>query len=108
MTKALKAVASLGDALTEAKRSASFTGPMRFNLLALLDAILVPAPFGRTCAAEFFESEAGAHLTSALRYPLYVDSRNCSGPPNVLRHPPLANMIDRYLAEDAARIKNEI
>lgn len=41
-------------ALERAKRTASFSGPMRVNLLAMLDEIGVPALFGRPHAAEFF------------------------------------------------------
>ena len=108
MASSLSAGASLVDALANAKRSASFSGPMRSNLLALLDAIRVPALFGRSRAFEFFESGRRVHFTSALRYPVYVDGRNYSGSPNLLRHPLLTAMIERYLAEEVARIKNAI
>jgi hypothetical protein len=106
MARCLSLGASLADALAEAKRSASFSGPMRSNLLALLDAIRVPTLFGHASAAEFFETGAKVHFTSALRYPVYVDGRNYSGSPNLLRHPLLTAMIDRHLAEEAVLIKN--
>jgi hypothetical protein len=108
MAAALRAGNSLEDALATAKRSASFSGPMRANLLALLDAIKAPALFGRARAAEFFDADTRVHFTSALRYPVYVDGQNYSGSPNPLRHPVLAAMIERYLAEEVARIKNAI
>jgi uracil-DNA glycosylase len=108
MATALRAGNSLEDALASAKRRASFSGPMRANLLALLDAIRVPALFGRSRAAEFFDADTRVHFTSALRYPVYVEGRNYSGSPNPLRHPILAGMIERYLAQEAAQIKNAI
>lgn len=108
MSRSLNAGASIDDALADAKRSASFSGPMRSNLLALLDAIRVPALFGRMSASEFFENGVRVHFTSALRYPVYVDGRNYSGSPNLLRHPLLTAMIERYLVEEAARVRNAI
>lgn len=108
MATALRAGNSLEDALAVAKRSASFSGPMRANLLALLDAIKVPVLFGRAGAAEFFDAGTRVHFTSALRYPVYVDGRNYSGSPNPLRHPLLTDMIERYLADEVAQIKNAI
>lgn len=108
MAVALRAGCSLEHALASAKRSASFSGPMRANLLALLDAIKVPALFGRARAEEFFDGGTRVHFTSALRYPVYVDGRNYSGSPNPLRHPILTAMIERYLAAEMAQIKNAI
>jgi len=108
MAAALRVGRPVDEALATAKRSASFSGPMRANLLALLDRIRVPALFRRARAAEFFEHGARVHFTSALRYPVYVDGRNYSGTPNPLRHPLLVSMIDRYLAEEAERIGHAI
>jgi hypothetical protein len=101
MAAALRAGAAHDEALLRTKNSASFSGPIRRNLLALLDAIGVPALYGRTCAAEFFEQGSRVHFTSVLRYPVYLRGRNYSGSPDILRHPLLRNLINRYLAEEA-------
>jgi hypothetical protein len=117
--QATKALASLAadlrrgliaeQALANAKRTASFSGPMRPNLLALLDAIGVPALFGRRSAADFFDGPAGlVHFTSALRYPVYLGTRNYSGSPNPLRHPVLRRMIETHLAEEATALPRAV
>lgn len=89
-------------ALERAKRTASFSGPMRTNLLAMLDAIGVPALYGRERSEEFFsDAKSRVHFTSALRYPTYLGGKNYSGTPDPLKHPMLRKMIDTYLAEEA-------
>jgi hypothetical protein len=96
-------------ALERAKRTASFSGPMRSNLLNMLDAIGVPALFGRQHAAEFFsDAKARVHFTSSLRYPVYVDGENYSGSPKPLSHPLLRGMIDTHLFEEAKALPKAI
>lgn len=88
-------------ALARAKRIASFSGPMRANLVALLDAIGLPALYGHSRAAEFFvDGGARVHFTSVLRYPVFIDGRNYSGTPAPLAHPLLRAMIERHLASE--------
>jgi hypothetical protein len=92
-------------ALAKAKRTASFSGAMRGNLVAMLDAVGVPRLFGRPSASEFFSRGDGlVHFTSALRYPVYVSGQNYSGAPAPLGHPVLRGMIDTHLAEEAATL----
>lgn len=117
-TQAANALASLaGDlktntpivtALAAAKRTASFSGPMRTNLLAMLDEIGVPAAFNRRFASDFFAEGSCVHFTSALRYPVYVAGKNYSGSPDPLATPVLRRMIETYLAEEAATLPQAI
>lgn len=94
-------------ALERAKRTASFSGPMRANLLAMLDEIGVPALYGRGSAAEFFsDRQARVHFTSTLRYPVYLNGQNYSGTPNPLSQPMLRRMIETHLAEEAERLRS--
>ena len=96
-------------ALERAKRTASFSGPMRSNLLSMLDAIGVPALYGREEAAEFFsDAQARVHFTSTLRYPVFVDGKNYSGSPSPLNHPMLRAMIDTHLVEEAQALQRAI
>lgn len=96
-------------ALERAKRSSSFSGPMRSNLLSMLDAVGVPALYGRQQAAEFFsDAKARVHFTSALRYPVFIDGENYSGSPNPLNHPLLRGMIETHLLEEAKALPNAI
>jgi hypothetical protein len=96
-------------ALSDAKRTASFSGPMRANLLAILDAVGVPAVYGRPKAADFFSSDSDlVHFTSALRYPVYLNGANYSGSPAPLSQPMLRSMIETHLAEEVAALPNAI
>lgn len=96
-------------ALAHAKRTASFSGAMRGNLLALLDEVGVPGLFARKTAAEFFSPGSElVHFTSALRYPVFINGQNYSGSPEPLGHPVLRRMIDTYLAEEAAALPKAI
>lgn len=93
-------------ALERAKRTASFSGPMRANLTAMLDEIGVPALYGRTSAGEFFsDRHSRVHFTSALRYPVYLAGKNYSGTPNPLSQPILKAMIETHLAEEAKQLR---
>lgn len=118
-TQAANALASLSEdlragtpiekALANAKRTASFSGAMRGNLLAMLDAVGVPRVFGRASASEFFaEGDGLVHFTSTLRYPVYVGGQNYSGSPDPMGHPLLRDMIDTHLAEEAAALPKAI
>lgn len=96
-------------ALERAKRSSSFSGPMRSNLLNMLDAVGVPALYGRQTAAEFFsDADARVHFTSALRYPVFIKGENYSGSPNPLAHPMLRGMIETYLLDEARALPKAI
>lgn len=39
-------------------------------------------------------------FTSALRYPVYVNGKNYSGSPSILRHSLLLKMVDDHLASE--------
>lgn len=78
--QALRAGRSHADAMELAKATASFAGPMRRNLVDLLDHVGVAARLGIRSTAEFWGVEQGlAHLTSALRYPVFEGERNYAG-----------------------------
>ena len=101
MARALRQGQTPESALAIAKRAASFSGPMRSNLVALLDAIGLPAVYGHSSSADFFKDEgARVHFTSVLRYPVFVGGNNYSGTPAPLRHPLLRKMIDTHLGSE--------
>jgi hypothetical protein len=67
-------------ALELAKATASFAGPMRRNLVDLLDHVGVAERLGMHSTAEFWGAERHlAHFTSALRYPVFEGGKNYSG-----------------------------
>ena len=99
---ALRRGAGLDEALAVAKQTGSFSGPLRANLVAMLDAIGASRHLGVASAADLFTPGSGAvHFTSALRYPVFMKGANYNGTPNMLRTPILRSMIEIYLREEA-------
>lgn len=93
---------TLASTLRSAKLTASFSGAMRSNLIAMLDGIGVAQHLGLKSAAELFTPGGErVHLTSALRYPVFKDGENYNGTPDMIRTPLLRRMIEAHLAEEA-------
>ncbi len=93
--------ASDQEALKAAKVFASFSGPMRANLVALLDNIGLQSKLGIDSTDQLFGKRSDlCHFTSALRYPVFVENKNYSGSPSILKHPLLKKMVDDYLAKE--------
>ena len=93
-------------ALELAKQTASFSGPMRNNLIAMLDQIGLPAVLGvESCACLFDTRSDLVHFTSALRYPVFVDGKDYSGSPSILATPALREMTRRWLHEEVALLR---
>ena len=75
-------------ALTAAKAYASFSGPLRSNLVAMLDFIGLNSRLGLQSSATLWGSDNGSvHFTSALRFPVFVDGKNYSGQPGIASTP---------------------
>ena len=54
------------------------------------------------------EPDALAHFTSAPRYPVFFNGKNFNGQVDLTRSPPLARLLDRCLAEEAAALSGAI
>ena len=95
---ALRHGASPSDALQRAKSVASFSGPMRRNLVTMLDAIGLDDILGLGSCAELFGSahELATHL-SALAFPVFIDRRNYTGA-KITREPVFVALIQQVLA----------
>lgn len=107
--QALAEGASPAEASCRAKLTGAFSGPMRGNLVAMLDRIGVPAALGVRSAAELFEpGRELAHFTSALRHPVFVGSKDYNGMPDMLRTPALRRMVETHLAEEARAMPRAI
>lgn len=105
---AVKTGNSIG-ALEAAKVFASFSGPMRSNLVAMLDAIGVSELLGLASTGTLWESNAHlVHFTSALRYPVFVGGKNYSGSPSMLSVPLLRQQVETTLAEEMRELPNAI
>jgi hypothetical protein len=100
---------SIEEALNIAKKTASFSGAMRSNLVEMLDCIGVARLLKLTTTASLFERDStDMHFTSALRYPVFVDGENYSGTPSMLKVDALTRMVDTHLAEEARMLPNAL
>ncbi len=118
-TQALNAIGAAADALASgkpekeasriAKLTGSFSGSMRSSLVAMLDHVGVAQALGvPTCATLFDPTKEKVHITSALRYPVFVQGDNYNGSPDALRTPVLLSLIETCLADEAKRLQKAI
>lgn len=90
-----------------AKRTGSFSGALRNNLVALLDHFDVHRLLGLSTAAELFSTHGDlVQFTSVLRYPVFVDGDNFNGSPQ--RHERLIRMVRKYFVEDVRRLSSAL
>lgn len=95
---ALHEGATYEQALRRADRIASFGGPMRRNLVTMLDEIGVAESLDIGSCDDLFGSrhDLAAHL-SAVAFPVFLNGRNYSGA-NIARVPQLVAVIRQVLA----------
>lgn len=94
------------DAARIAKAHASFSGEaMRGNLIAMLDAIGVARWLGIKSTASLWDENVNlVHFTSALRYPVFVDGKNWSGTPDMVRTSVLRSTLEDYTGKELAEL----
>ncbi len=106
--KALLNGASDEEAVKAAKEVASFSGPMRRNLVAMLDFVGINGLLGiESCASLFDQHKELVHYTSTLRYPVFVNGDNYSGTPNMLKTPCLLQQVETFLAEEVQALSSD-
>ena len=90
----------------QAKETASFAGPMRRNLVRMLNHIGLQKRLGITdCEDLFTIRKELVHYTSALRYPVFVNGKNYSGrTPKMLKEPLLRDTIEQYLGDELRQL----
>ena len=92
--------------LKAALQTAAFSGPMRKNLIDMLDHVGVPRWLGLSSSAELFG--AAAHLvqwTSVLRNPVFHGGANYNGTPSMVRNEILRKQIVDGFGQDARQLK---
>jgi hypothetical protein len=95
--------------LAAAKVFSSFSGPMRANLVAMLDYIGLNRWLGIPTTAAVWDTRSDlVHFTSALRYPVYVDGKNYAGTPSMTATPILRDLLARCLGEEALTLPDAI
>jgi hypothetical protein len=93
------------EARRRARYAASFGGPMRKNLVTMLDGIGVNALLDVSSSQVLFDDErAHLHSTSILRHPVFVAGKNFTGHASVVTQSALASAMVRgiFLPELAA------
>jgi hypothetical protein len=96
-------------ALAAAKSFASFSGPLRNNLVAMLDFIGLNSWLGlQSCASLWLGDNDLVHFTSALRFPVFVDGRNYSGQPSITSIPLLRKFLTECLSEEASILSRAV
>ena len=100
--------AGMAEASAQAKRTASFAGPMRNTLSKMLDHIGLQTVLGYASCQEIWDIPGAVHYTSALRYPVFVNGKNYSGTPSPLKRPLLRQFIENELAAEARMLPNAI
>ena len=101
----LRAGLNDAEALRQAKKVASFSGPMRTALVDMLDRVGVHTILGLQSCAEMFTSASDlVHYTSVLRNPVLLDGKNYAGNPVILRTPYLRSMAESWLADEAREL----
>jgi hypothetical protein len=97
----LRLGASVQHADQAAKETASFAGPLRSNLVRMLDHVGVHTLLNIDSCARLFDTHRHLlHSTSALRYPVFVNGKDYSGSPSMLSRRTLRHQVETHLAEE--------
>ncbi|RTL82839.1 MAG: hypothetical protein EKK29_15500 [Hyphomicrobiales bacterium] len=108
-SRSLKNGNSEAEAMREAKTYASFSGPMRANLVAMLDSIGVNHWLGIPTTGSLWEADAHrVQFTSVLRYPVFVAGANYSGAPAPLSSPLLRRQLLTWFASELALLPHAV
>ena len=86
--------------LHEVKKNSSFEGPMRKNLITMLDELQLQNYLGLSSTSELFDTASHlVHTTSVITYPVFYNGKNFSGStPNILK----TELLKKYVLENFA------
>ena len=105
----MAAGAGRDEVLRAARQAGAFSGAIRPNFVALLDAIGVQRWLGIASCATLFDAHAHlVHIGAILRHPVFVDGKNYSGTPAMPRHAFLREETLRYFAHEAAMLPDAV
>ncbi|MDX1883230.1 hypothetical protein [Mycolicibacterium sp. 120270] len=100
---------SEADAFEAARTFASFSGPMRDNLVEMLDKIRANELLGLESTASLWNSDAHlVQFTSVLNRPVFVNGDNYSGNPPILSTPLLREQLRSGFASVATTLRDAI
>lgn len=106
----LQAGGSHIEACRAAREHASFSGPIRTTLVAMLDGIGINTALGiNTCWQLYGDRADLLHTTAAIRYPVFVRGQNYAGyTPNMLKTPLLRCYVTDVLGDELRRIPDAL
>jgi hypothetical protein len=98
------------DILKAVKSAASFSGPMRTNLINMLDHVGLHKKLGISSTDLLFTSHSHlVQMASILKNPVFVDGGNYSGSPSMLKTPLLKELIqDFFVKELCSKLKTPL
>lgn len=96
--------------LHQVKKSASFEGTMRNNLIAMLDELELPRYLGISSSSQLFgEASHLVYTTSILPYAVFFNHQNFNGSrPNILKTDLLLAYVKNYFMKDISKIENPL
>lgn len=102
--------ASPTEAAERAKVFASFSGPMRSNLVKLMDSVGLASSLNIRSTATLWGEDAGlVHFTSALRYPVFIDRKNWNGStPDALRSAIMLSWLEQYTGQELSSLPKAV
>ncbi len=107
--RCLRAGHSESQAMAAAKVFASFSGPMRTNLVAMLDSTGISRLLGVPSCGSLWNGDCNlVHFTSALRYPVLVDGKDYSGTPSMVSTPLLRRHLMKWFSAEASMLSQAI
>jgi hypothetical protein len=106
----LRAGCSAEETLRRADATGSFAGPMRSNLVTMLDGIGLAEALGVDSSARLFDTHHHlAALCSAIDYPVFVNGQNYGGAtPPLARDPVLRSLVRASLGARIAMTQNAL
>lgn len=97
------------EAVAGAKVFASFSGPMRSNLVSLLDRIGINGVLDLESTGSLWEKHSNrVQFTSALRYPVFLDGTNYSGSPAIASNSFLTDQLQKWFLPEMAKLPHAI
>ncbi|WP_416899269.1 MAG: hypothetical protein ACMVY4_06005 [Minwuia sp.] len=108
-SRQLKAGADPATALAAAKKHAAFSGPLRANLVSLLDFVGVNGLLGIRSTGQFWDDRYDlVQFASAIRYATFVDGANYSGSPSMMKTEILKAVWSRVLVDELRQLDGAV
>jgi hypothetical protein len=97
------------EVLRRAKATGAFSGAMRPNLVALLDAVGLQKWLGLDSCGDLFGSASALLQTaSVLQFPVFVQGENYNGTPDATKQPMLREMVKQHFGQVCAQLPDAV